>query len=215
MYRQMSGAAIVAMVLLVAACTSNDSGGEDSTTQTPPDSSSIVESTTVTSPESPDPIWELPQFDGSILLSGSVGSEIRTSDASWEADDDGWWYLLLDGTPTYDLGDSTCVDSGCDLELNELVDGGHFVWVAESSSSFSDELHHAVAPSGETLAACWSELYDGPLVAIDDFNRSVIDRAWVLTEHDGRTTWVGLDPSTIDRDDLLRLPFAGYDFPTC
>jgi len=188
-----------------------------STTQPISTTTAAIEaaSTTATSPQSSGPTWELPSFDGSVLLTGSVGTQIRTSDASWGAYDSDFSYLAIDGTPAYDLGNSTCLDDACESQLNQLVDGARFVWVTESPVGFSDELSHAIAPSGESLAACWSQEYEGPVVVILGADGAVVDRAWVLTDLEGTTTWVGLDPFLIDRTDVLPLPFAGYDLPTC
>lgn len=172
-------------------------------------------STTATSPPSSGPTWELPSFDGSVLLSGSVGTEIRTSDTSWVETGDGWSYLVINGVPAYDLGDSVCLDQACGVELVQLVDGPRYIWVTESASGFSDELSHAIAPSGESHAACWSLEYDGPVAVILGADGSVVDRAWVLTDANDAVTWVGLDASLIDRGDVLPLPFAGYDVPVC
>lgn len=174
-----------------------------------------VSPTTTLEVASPGPMWELPEFDGSVLASGSVGSEIRTSDTSWGAYDNDFSYLAIDGTPAYDLGSSVCLDDACENELDQLVNGARFVWVAESPDGFSDELSHAIAPSSESLAACWSDDFDGPVAVVLGTDGVVVDRAWVLTDTDGTTTWFGLDPSTIDRNSVLPLPFAGYDLPVC
>ena len=172
-------------------------------------------STTTASAQSSDPTWVLPGFDGSVLLTGSVGTEISASDTSWVEDDEGWSSLVIDGARAYALGDSICLDAGCDTELVQLIDGARFVWVTETATGFSDELNHAIAPSGESLAACWSGAHDGPVVVILGDGGIEIDRAWVLGGFEGSTTWLGLDPGTIGRSDVLPLPFAGYDLPTC
>ena len=172
-------------------------------------------STTTPEATSPGPVRGLPDFDGSVLLGGSVSSEIRTADTTWVTDDEGWSSLAINDTPVYDLADSVCLDTACSVELDQLVDGGRFIWITEGAAGFSDELSHAIAPSGESLAACWSLEHDGPVVAILGSDASVIDRAWVLSDANGATTWFGLDPATIGRNDVLPLPFAGYDLPTC
>ncbi len=96
-----------------------------------------------------------------------------------------------------------------------MTDGDHMVWVVEDADGFADELHHTIASSGDVLGACWSTAYDGPVIAVLNYNDAQVDRTWVFTGDEGSKTWLGLDPATIAYDDVRPLPFMGYEFKRC
>jgi len=206
--------ATLVTVLLIAGCS-------DSESETPATTSTIPETpaTTSTIPETIGSTWSLPQFDGSVSLDGSVspalpGSRLAYDDLGGEHG----FYLLIDGAPAYSVVDWICLAPDCERDLTFLVDGSEFVWVVDGSAvedelNLSDGLHHALRSDAEALSACWSDSLGGPVVSV--IADSTIDRAWVFIDGGAGGTWFGLDASTLERDDVLPLPFGGYDIPTC
>lgn len=173
--------------------------------------------------------WSLPTVSDSLLpTGGAVGPALSGSRAEWFSDYDSpgdttleLKYLLFDGQPRYDVVDWGCLTTACDTYLTYMTDGPESVWVVDGEKpngelELSQSLHF-LSPSTGSLLTCWSDAYDGPVIAVrtSSSGSPTVGEAWVFTGDVTNGSWFGLEPSLIDPESFMPLPFSDQELPAC